>query len=136
LIEPPCEMLGLVLLVVDDTLLSDGLENVEELVEDDGLVLLVIEELLEVSRLADCLLIVTTWAQSSRSTEAAADALPMPLALPETLAAGDVARQVMLTLSPLFKSLSDAAALASTLSVRLLAPVVAGEAFRVMVRAV
>lgn len=131
---PPCEMLGLMLLVVEDTLLSDGLENVEELVEDDGLVL-DIEELLDDSIAAD-LLIVTTWAQSSRSTEAAADALPMPLALPETLAAGDVARQVMLTLSPLFKSLSDAAALASTLSVRLLAPVVAGEALRVMVRAV
>jgi hypothetical protein len=128
------------LLLVDEVLLSAVIEPpglpTDELVEDDGLEL-EIAELLGVSRLATDLLIDTTCAQSSRPSEAEADALPTPLTLPDTLADGDdVARQVTLTLSPLFRSLRSAAAFESTLSVRLLAPVMAGDGFRVMVRAV
>lgn len=127
---------GLVEVVADD----DGLPKVEEDVLDDGLVdvdvdgLVVVEEL-DVPR-AVVLLIVRIDEQSSRFADTVADALPTPLALPDTLADGDVWRQVTRTWSPLFKSLRTAAALASTVSVRLLAaPVVAWAGFRVMVRA-
>lgn len=122
------------LAVVSVVIEPPGLPAVDD-VDDDGLVL-DMAPLLEVSRLAVDLLMVTIWAQSSRSRLADADALPTPLTLPETLADGADARQVMLTLSPLLRFLREAAAAASTLSVRLVAPVVAGDAFKVTVRAV
>ena len=110
----------------------DGLPNVEEDVLEDGLVVV---ELLDVPR-ADDLLIVRTEEQSSRLAPAEADALPTPLTLPETLALGAVWRQVMLTLSPLFRSLRLAAAFESTVRVRLLAaPDVEAAGFSVIVRA-
>ena len=54
------------------------------------------DELLVVP-MADVLLIVTIEEQSSRFADIWADALPMPPALPETLAEGEAWRQVMRT---------------------------------------
>jgi hypothetical protein len=89
------------------------------------------------SKLAFVLLIERTDEHLSRSMEARADALPTPLTLPETLAAGDEdSLQVTRTLSPLLMSFREASAFASTLSVRgLAAPEVASAGFKVIVRA-
>jgi hypothetical protein len=146
-IEPEVDdvVLLVVLLVLLDGLVDevevDGLVEVD--VDMDGLVevdvevdgLLRVDELLVVL-VAVVLLMVTIEEQSSRFAPIEADALPTPLTLPETPAEGEALLQVMRTWSPLLRSLRTAAALESTVSVRLLdAPAVAAAGFRVMVRA-
>src|SRR5688572_1074393 len=143
LVDESVDVLLVLLLVLGELVTRPGSAMDEVLDEVDGLVD-VDEELLdglvdielEESMLAVVLLIVRIEEQVSRSAEALTEALPMPLALPDTLADGDASRQVIRTLSPLFRSLRLAAALESTLSVRLLAaPVVPAEGRRVTVRA-